>query len=182
MAMRGADMDGMTGAATAAPPTRRIGVARRLIGVAAAVGLGGLSSAASADSPFGGLTGTWRGSAQVKLSSGSSENLKCAAYYNPKGDGELGLAIRCASAGNKIELRAQLALEGNRVTGQWEERTYNASGQVTGHGSDGRLILTIDGGAFKGSMAVRTTGSSQTVSIRTEGIALQGVSINLSRS
>ena len=137
---------------------------------------------ASAESPFAGLTGSWRGSAQVRLASGSSETLKCQAYYTPKDTGaELGLAIRCASASNRIELRAQLTAEGGKVSGSWEERTYNAAGAVTGQAVDGRLNLAIDGGAFKGSMAVRTTGASQTVNIKTEGIALQGVNINLSR-
>lgn len=139
-------------------------------------------SSASADGPFSGLTGTWRGAAQVRLQSGSSETLKCFAYYTPKGTGaELGLAIRCASASNKIELRAQLASTDGKVSGRWEERTYNAAGDVTGSAQDGRLTLNIDGGAFKGSMAVRTSGTSQTVSIKTEGIALMGVNINLSR-
>ena len=67
------------------------------------------------------------------------------------------------------------------MSGRWEERTYNAAGDVSGQAHDGRLNLLIDGGAFKGSMAVKTSGSSQTVSIKTEGIALQGVNINLSR-
>ena len=141
-----------------------------------------LATPAAADGPFSGLTGTWRGAAQIRLQSGSSETLKCFAYYTPKGTGaELGLAIRCASASNKIELRAQLTAAAGKVSGRWEERTYNAAGDVTGSAIDGRLSLTIDGGAFKGSMAVRTSGTNQTVSIKTEGIALQGVNINLSR-
>lgn len=135
-----------------------------------------------ADGPFTGLTGTWKGSAQIKLKSGSSETLKCNAYYTPKETGEeLGLAIRCASASNKIELRAQLKAAGGKVSGRWEERTYNAAGDVTGQGQGGRLSLSIDGGVFKGAMQVRTNGSNQTVSIQTEGVALQGVNINLSR-
>ena len=118
----------------------------------------------------------------MRLQSGNSETLRCHAYYTPKPTGvELGLAIRCASASNKIELRAQLQATGTRVSGRWEERTYNASGDVSGSAQAGRLSLLIDGGAFKGSMAVRTNGASQTVSIKTEGIALQGVSIDLSR-
>lgn len=137
---------------------------------------------AHAEGPFAGLTGTWKGSAQIKLQGGSSETLKCNAYYNPKGEGdELGLAIRCASSSNKIELRAQLMAKGGKVSGRWEERTYNAAGDVTGQAQGGRLTLSIDGGAFKGAMQVRTTGGNQTVSIQTEGVALQGVNINLSR-
>jgi len=144
---------------------------------------GFLATSALADGPFSGLNGTWRGAAQVRLQSGNSETLKCSAYYNPKGTGdELGLAIRCASASSKIELRAQLQVAGGRVSGSWEERTYNATGAVSGSAQDGRLNLSIDGGAFKGSMAVRTNGANQTVQIKTEGISLQGVHIDLSRS
>ncbi len=141
-----------------------------------------LASPLRAEGPFAGLTGTWRGAAEVRLQSGSSETLKCFAYYTPKSTGvELGLAIRCASASNKIELRAQLMADAGKVSGRWEERTYNATGDVSGQAVEGRLNLTIDGGAFKGSMAVRTNGAIQNVSIKTEGIALQGVNINLSR-
>ncbi len=140
------------------------------------------ATSAMAEGPFAGLTGTWRGAAEIRLQSGTTETLKCFAYYTPKGAGEeLGLAIRCASASNKIELRAQLASTGGKVSGRWEERTYNAAGDVSGSAQEGRLTLTIDGGAFKGSMAVRTSGTNQTVSIKTEGIALLGVNINLSR-
>lgn len=157
-------------------------VASLTAAVVAALPLVLTASPAGAEGPFAGLTGTWKGAAEVRLQSGSSETLKCFAYYTPKGSGaELGLAIRCASASNKIELRAQLTASGGKVSGRWEERTYNAAGDVTGQAQEGRLTLSIDGGAFKGSMAVRTTGANQTVSIKTEGIALQGVSINLSR-
>ncbi len=137
---------------------------------------------ALAESPFAGLSGNWRGSAQIKLASGSSETLKCQAYYTPKESGnELGIAIRCASASNKIELRAQITAAAGNVSGTWEERTYNVAGDVTGQAVDGKLNLAINGGAFQGSMAVRTTGGSQTVNIKTEGVALQAVNINLSR-
>lgn len=156
--------------------------AQGLATLCAVVGLSSASSQASAEGPFAGLTGTWRGAAQIKLQNGNAETLKCSAYYTPKGAGtELGIAIRCASASNKIELRAQLVQSGGKVSGRWEERTYNAAGDVTGQANDGRLSLSIDGGAFKGSMAVRTTGASQSVTIKTEGVALQGVNISLSK-
>ncbi len=158
-------------------------LARGLATLCAIAGLSCASGEASAEGPFAGLSGTWRGAAQIKLQSGNAETLKCNAYYTPKGAGtELGIAIRCASASNKIELRAQLVQSGGKVSGRWEERTYNAAGDVTGQANDGRLSLSIDGGAFKGSMAVRTTGGNQSVTIKTEGVALQGVNISLSKS
>ena len=164
--------------------TTRLRKVALAVTVATATAMGLLAEArpALAESPFAGLTGTWRGSAQVKLVSGSSETLKCQAYYTPKeGGSELGIAIRCASAANKIELRAQITADSGKVSGKWEERTYNVTGDVTGQAVDGRLNLSINGGAFQGSMAVRTTGGSQTVNIKTEGVALQAVNINLSR-
>lgn len=164
-------------------------VVRRVVGGAAAVaGLAlvlsaGHISTARAEGPFAGLSGAWRGDAKVSIKGGNSETLKCQAYYTPKPTGaELGIAIRCASANNKIELRAQLTNAGGNVSGRWEERTYNATGDVTGHAGDGKLNLAINGGAFQGSMAVKTNGARQTVLIKTDGIALQGVNISLSRS
>jgi hypothetical protein len=137
---------------------------------------------AEAASPFGDLNGSWSGSGRIKLEDGKTEGLKCKAYYLPKGGGaELGLALRCASASNKIELRANLTSSGNRVSGSWEERAFNAAGTVSGHASDNRLNLSIDGGGFSGSMAVTTTGKSQVIAVSTQGIALRGVNVNLQR-
>jgi hypothetical protein len=146
------------------------------------IGLAVASAPAKAASPFADLNGSWSGSGRIKLDDGKTEGLKCKAYYLPKGGGaELGLALRCASASNKIELRANLASSGNRVSGSWEERTFNASGSVTGSASDNRINLTINGGGFNGTMAVTTNGKSQVISVSTQGIALRGVNVNLQR-
>jgi hypothetical protein len=152
---------------------------------AAAMGLALLvaGGGAEAASPFADLNGTWSGSGRIRLDDGKTEGLKCKAYYVPKSGGsELGLALRCASASSKIELRANLASSGNRLSGSWEERTFNASGRVSGHASENRINLSINGGGgFAGSMAVTTNGNSQVISVSTEGIALRGVNINLQR-
>jgi hypothetical protein len=151
---------------------------------AAVMGLALLVAGAGAEaaSPFADLEGSWSGSGRIRLDDGKTEGLKCKAYYLPKdGGAELGLALRCASASNKIELRANLAASGNRVSGSWEERTFNASGSVTGHASDSRISLSIAGGGFNGSMAVTTTGRNQVISVSTQGIALRGVNVNLRR-
>jgi hypothetical protein len=147
-----------------------------------ALALAMVGAAAQAASPFADLNGSWSGGGSIKLDDGKSEALKCKAYYLPKGGGaELGLALRCASASNKIELRANLTSAGNRLSGSWEERTFNASGNVTGSASDNRINLSINGGGFNGSMAVTTSGRKQMISVLTQGIALRGVNVNLQR-
>lgn len=137
---------------------------------------------ASAQSVFDVLAGTWNGSGQIKLDNGKSEALKCRAFYTQKDAGGLGLAIRCASASNKIELRATLSQDRGQVDGMWEERTFNAAGTVKGRAAPGRINLSITGGSFSGSMNVSVAGARHSVSIETDGmIGLRAVNINLSR-
>ena len=135
-----------------------------------------------AESPFSSLAGAWGGSGHVTFTGGQREALKCKAYYNPKEGGSgLSLAMRCASASAKLEFRANLEYAGGSVSGSWEERTYNASGKVTGKASNSHLNLHINGGGLTASMSVQMSGASQAVSISTNGAGFSGVSINLSK-
>lgn len=148
--------------------------------LAVLLGVGGISQA-HAQGPFQTLAGNWSGGGQIKLDNGKSEALKCRAYYTQKEADSLGIAIRCASASNKIELRANLSQSGNQVDGSWEERTFNAAGTVSGKVTAGRINLSISGGTFSGSMNVAITGERHSVSIETNGIGLRAVNISLSR-
>ena len=139
------------------------------------------ASEARAQAPFQILAGTWSGSGQIKLDNGKTEALKCRAFYTQKEADTLGIALRCASASNKIELRANLNQTGSQVGGSWEERTFNAAGSVTGRVTSGRINLSIAGGTFSGSMNVAITGERHSVSIETDGIGLRAVNISLSR-
>ena len=131
---------------------------------------------------FSDLVGSWNGRGSVRFSDGKSERISCRAYYNPKGAGdELNLAIRCASVSYKIEIRARLLNENGRLSGRWEERTFNAEGDVTGKASAGSIKMDIAGGGLTASMSVSYGGSKQAVSISTEGSNLKGVTIDLSR-
>lgn len=137
--------------------------------------------AAQVASPFAGLGGTWSGSGQVRLESGS-EAIRCTANYVPRGGGSaLGLSLRCASPSNRIELRASLSASGGRVSGSWEERSYNAGGDISGLASGGSLRLRFSG-SISGSMLVTTAGGSQSISVRTDNSALRGVNVSLRRS
>ncbi len=131
---------------------------------------------------FSGMIGSWSGSGQVRLEGGRSEALKCRAYYTDRGAGNAtGISLRCASASNKIEMRANLTSSGSAVSGSWEERQFNAAGSVSGQASANRINLAISGGGLSGSMSVTTSGSRQTVNISTAGTALEGVTVGLAR-
>jgi hypothetical protein len=153
---------------------------RRIICALAASGaLVGLATPALADPTFTPLLGSWGGSGTYKLQDGTSERLKCDAYYTGTG-AQLGIAVRCAGQKNKIEMRSKLSSNAGALSGSWEERTYNANGDVTGKLTDQQLKLQI-AGAVSGSMTVTYDGSKQSVAIATEGIPLKSVTVSLSR-
>ena len=135
---------------------------------------------AAAGNPFDTLLGSWRGSGQIQLSDGRSERLKCNAYYTGGGS-QLGMAIRCQSESSNVEIRSKLSQSGGRITGTWEERSFNATGTAAGQASDDKISLQISGGVT-GTMSVSYSGSRQSVAISTQGIALKSVTIDLSRS
>ena len=130
---------------------------------------------------FQSLKGSWRGTGRVLLSGGNSQRISCRAYYSVKNNGVgLGFAIRCAAPDNKIELRGRLNDSNGRLSGTWEERTFNAVGNVTGTARTGRISLSIDG-AVSGSMQISYGGRQQSVSISTATTGLKGISIKLRR-
>lgn len=153
-------------------------------GIAAAVlAVAGLSLIVSSDvlaSPFDRLGGSWSGSGTATFDGGQKERLSCNGYYRNQGGSKLNLALRCASPSNKIEVRGDLSLSGGQVSGTWEERTYNASGTVSGSASDSGISLGFSGSAT-GSMRVSVSGSSQSVAITYQGIALKSVTMSLSK-
>ena len=129
---------------------------------------------------FDTLLGSWRGSGQIELDGGRMERLKCNAYYTG-GGAQLGMAIRCQSETSNVEIRSKLSQSGGRITGTWEERTYNAEGSATGQATSDKMSLQISGGVT-GTMSVSHSGSRQSVAIATQGIALKSVTIDLTRS
>lgn len=151
--------------------------------VSVVLGIAGTLPALAKDAgPLGALAGSWSGSGSARFDGGRSERLTCRGHYTVRAGGEqLGLALRCASASAKIDLRSMLHYAQGKVSGDWEERTFNAAGGVSGRASAGHLSLAISGGGLSGSMAVSFSGASQTVSINTSGSAFKGVSISLRR-
>ena len=152
-------------------------VARALLGVV----LLAASGSAYAASAFSGLGGTWSGAGHIRLENGQREAIRCSASYTPRSGGTaMGLALRCASPSGRVELRASLQASGTRISGTWEERSYNVSGGVTGVAAGNSLRLLFRG-SLSGAMLVTTSGNTQSISVRTDTSALQGVNVSLRR-
>jgi hypothetical protein len=140
-------------------------------------------SAASAPTPFEVVKGSWGGGGSLTLEKGKSEKLACTAYYTSSGGGKnLGVALRCAGETSKFELRSHLDYADGKVSGNWEERTFNASGDASGVLKPGSMRLHFHG-AISGDMSVAFSASRQSISISiaSAGAAVSGVRISLSR-
>jgi hypothetical protein len=137
--------------------------------------------ASAGDSPFASLVGAWGGSGSVQLENGNTERLKCRGYYNAKEASTLGMAINCGSAAFKINMRATLTTSGSQISGTWEEREFNQTGDLTGEVTASGFSLNFSG-AISGSITVSTSGSSQTVSILTGGAGFNGVNLQFAKS
>jgi len=136
---------------------------------------------AASDNPFVTLAGTWSGSGTARFDDGKSESLRCKGYYTNNGNPHsLGLSIRCANASAKLELRANLVDSSGAVSGNWEERTYNQSGSVSGRATPSRMTLSISGG-ITGTMTVAIANGSHTVTVASSGPSFKGVHISMSR-
>lgn len=139
-----------------------------------------LPAQAFAQSAVTTLIGSWGGSGRITYTDGSSEGIRCTAYYSGSGS-ELRMAIQCKSDKNPINIRSRLRIEGGHASGDWEERTFNASGTASGTIGASSMSLSISGGGFSGSMAVSFSKSSHNVTISTQGIAMRRATMSFSR-
>ena len=114
------------------------------------------------------------------IPTGKVENIHCTANYTGGGS-ELGMAIQCKSETNPIHIRSKLKIAGGRASGEWEERTFNASGTATGKVSDGNMTFSVSGGGFNGTMTVTFSKTDHTVVIVTHGIGMSKASIGFKR-
>lgn len=155
---------------------------RRSLPVTLAMIAGLAAAPAAAGTPFPSMQGAWKGVGSVSMPSGQTEKLTCKAYYTTKGEGAvLGLALQCASASNKIDLRADLTYSGGKVSGKWEERAFNSSGDITGKATDSSVSLVISG-TLQAQMSISMNSGSQSVSISTDGTGFKSVDLQLARN
>ena len=127
------------------------------------------------------LLGSWSGSGQIRYDDGGSEAVRCTAFYTGSNE-SLRLAIRCRSDSTEVEIRGLLTRQGELLTGTWEERTFNVSGEAKGRIQGDKMTLSITGGVFSGSMSVAHAGSKQVVTINTQGIKMRSVNVTLAKS
>jgi hypothetical protein len=152
---------------------------KRATAVACLVAMLAASGATAA--PIEELDGYWSGGGTVVLSEGT-ERVKCAVRYRVgQGGTQIKQTLRCASADYTINATADLAVNGAQVTGNWEEKTYSATGEVSGRYTGGSFVLTIKGATFTASMTMELSTCKQSIQIRPRGLEVRRISMNLAK-
>jgi hypothetical protein len=132
--------------------------------------------------PFAGMSGSWGGSGTITVSSGARESIRCRATYSVSNQGmNLQQDLRCASDSYQFNVNSSIAYADGAIFGSWSETSRGAAGSVSGRVSGGSIQASIAGIGFSASLSVRTSGGSQSVSIRPQGTDVTAVTINLSR-
>jgi hypothetical protein len=139
-------------------------------------------AAAALASPLNSLDGRWTGYGSIVTANGASESVKCQAVYQVReAGGTVHQNLRCASAGYNIDATALLNVSSGEVSGRWEERTFAASGSVSGRVTGSGINLSIQGPSFSAAMAVATTACKQSISIAPRGLDIARIAIGLGK-
>ena len=157
-----------------------LGRAITAAGVGAALMLS-VSASHAQSGPFAGFDGSWSGNGTVALSDGTTERIRCKADYKVNGNG-LGLKqnLHCASDSYKFDLSSEVTSQGDRISGNWSERSRNIFGNLQGTAGGGQIEVFVEASGFAANLTLRTTGNKQTVQISSKG-EIRGVNITMTK-
>ena len=151
-------------------------------GVGAALMMSVTASHAQAAGPFAGFDGNWTGAGNVTLSNGTTEHIRCKADYKVNANG-LGLVqnLHCASDSYKFDLSSNVTSQGDRISGNWSEKSRNIFGNLQGTAGAGSIDVFVEASGFAANLNLRTNGTKQTVQIDSKG-EIRGVSITMTKT
>ena len=160
--------------------TGLFGQAIKAAGVGAALMLS-VSAGHAQSGPFAGFDGSWSGNGTVALSDGSIERIRCKADYKVNGSGQsLKQSLNCASDSYKFDLSSDVTSYGDRISGNWSERSRNIFGNLQGTAGGGQIDVFVEASGFAANLTLKTTGNRQSVQISSKG-EIRGVTITLSK-
>src|SRR5438552_9182927 len=151
-------------------------------GIGAALLLSVSAGNTQAGGPFAGFDGSWSGTGTVTLSNGTNEHIRCKADYKVNATG-MGLkqALHCASDSYKFDLTSDVTSQGERISGNWSEKSRNIFGNLQGTAGGGQIEVFVEASGFAANLNLRTTGNKQSVQIDSKG-EIRGVKITMTKT
>jgi hypothetical protein len=156
--------------------------ARKFAALVTAAGLLTLAAPAvqAADGPLAQFAGSWSGNGKITVQNGSSERIRCRSSNTASGNG-LALTLRCASDSYKFELASDITSDGGNISGSWNETTRGVVGTLTGKATASNITATATAVGFNAAMAIKSSGNSLSVSIRSPGSEISEVAITMAK-
>lgn len=131
---------------------------------AAAMSPSGAIGNTGASEPISRMMGRWAGDALVVPVSGPERSYKCVVTYRGTGDGtRIAQNLRCKGEDSKLEAATLLSIDGNEVTGQWEDRINALGGDVRGTVTPDGFDVHLGGRFFQAKLQVAGSGCEQQV-------------------
>jgi hypothetical protein len=158
-----------------------LGQAVAAAGISAGLLLSVAAGQAQSGGPFAGFDGSWSGTGTVALSNGTTEHIRCKADYkvNPTGMA-LKQNLHCASDSYKFDLSSDVTSQGDRISGNWSEKSRNIFGNLQGTAGAGQIDVFVEASGFAANLNLRTNGTKQTVQIDSKG-EIRGVNITMTK-
>lgn len=125
------------------------------------------NQAAAPIDPLASLAGRWVGMATMISESGPASNFKCVVTYIPRKDIKgMRQTLRCEDGANfKLHAATDLALDGDKVTGAWQDKINDIGGTVAGIVTPTGFDVQLSGEFFAAHMAVAGQGCDQSVRV-----------------
>jgi hypothetical protein len=158
-----------------------LGQAVTAAGVGAALLVAVTAGSAQSSGPFAGFDGSWSGTGTVALSNGTTEHIRCKADYKVSSTG-MGLKqnLHCASDSYKFDLSSDVTSQGERISGNWSEKSRNIFGNLQGTAGGGQIEVFVEASGFAANLNLRTNGNKQVVQIDSKG-EIRGVTITMTK-
>jgi hypothetical protein len=115
------------------------------------------------------------------LSDGTTEHIRCKADYKVNATG-MGLKqnLHCASDSYKFDLSSDVTSQGDRISGNWSEKSRNIFGNLQGTAGAGQIDVFVEASGFAANLNLRTNGTKQVVQIDSKG-EIRGVTITMTK-
>jgi len=138
--------------------------------------------ASAADGPFAEFPGSWSGGGTLKPENGAAERIRCNANYRPgSAPNEVYLQLRCASDSYKFDLSSDVTSQGERISGNWSEKSRNIFGNLQGTAGGGQIDVFVEASGFAANLNLKTNGNKQVVQIDSKG-EIRGVKITMTKT
>jgi hypothetical protein len=114
--------------------------------------------------PFDQLKGDWTGSGVITPSKGGPTKVDCKATYSIAGSA-VTQALLCTGEDYRFDAKTKFKYNKGKISGSWNETTYDASGNVSGSALGDLIHARISGDKFSGRMSIKVSDSDHTINI-----------------